>query len=181
MSDRDAPIPPTRSPAHGRGWLRRFGRDRQGSTAVEFGLLALPFLFIVFATLEIALLFMGELSLDSAVDRVGREVRTGQLDTDDMTADKFRKRICDNMTGLLDCAKLKIDLRAYSAYGDIDPAAPANGDYSSFKFERGGPGKIMALRVYYAWPVFTDIMRSSLSGKSGFLLASVAAFRTENY
>ncbi|WP_182086080.1 TadE/TadG family type IV pilus assembly protein [Aureimonas sp. ME7] len=158
--------------------MRRFARDREGATAVEFALLALPFFLIVFATLEIAMLFMAELSLDSAVDRVGREVRTGQLDTTDMTQEKFRKHLCEQMTSLIDCAKLKIDLRSYPTYGDIDPAPPAD---NAIVYQRGGPGEIMALRVYYVWPLLTDLMRAAISGGTGFRLTSIAAFRSEYY
>lgn len=158
--------------------MQAFARSRRGATAVEFALLAIPFFIVIFSIVEIALLFMAGLVLDQAVDTVGRQVRTGQLDQDDMTEEKFRKLVCDQVSILLSCDKLNLDLRAYSQYGDIDPTPPANGDYSSFRWERGGPGRIMALRVYYQWPVIAPILTANAKS---FQLAGVAAFRTENY
>lgn len=160
---------------------RAFARSTSGATAVEFALLAIPFFVLFFSIIEIALLFMGGLVLDQAVDRIGRQVRTGQLDSTDMTEETFRKLVCDQVSMLLKCSDLKLDLRAYTKYADIDPKPPANGDYSAFRWERGGPGKIMALRVYYQWPAITDMMRAKAGTGSSFQLAGVAAFRTENY
>ncbi|WP_062018210.1 TadE/TadG family type IV pilus assembly protein [Aureimonas sp. AU4] len=163
------------------GYGAAFRKSDSGATAVEFALLAIPFFILVFSIIEIALLFTAGLVLDQAVDRIGREVRTGQLDQTDMTEAKFRKLVCDEVSVLLDCSELKLDLRAYTTYGDIDPNPPASGDYSSFRWDRGGPGKIMALRVYYRWPVITNLMASSMEDISSFQLAGVAAFKTENY
>lgn len=164
-----------------RPWLTGFARDRDGATAVEVALLALPFFFILFSIIETALMFMGALTLDQAVDRIGRQVRTGQLDKDDMTKEKFKTLLCGRTSFLLKCDKLKFDLRAYNAFSDISTATPSSANYSSFTWERGGPGQIMALRVYYEWPIMTNILQAALSGKPTILLAGVTAFRTEVY
>ncbi|WP_331684288.1 TadE/TadG family type IV pilus assembly protein [Consotaella aegiceratis] len=168
-----------------RGIRTRFARDRQGTTAVEFALLAAPFFAIVFALLETSIVFLAELTLDHAVDRVGRQVRTGEIQ-DDMSAEDFQDRICDDIDFLMDCDNLVIDLRSYADYADIPATAPVTEgdlDSSGLGYAPGSSETIMALRAYYKWPLYTDVMHKYLSNMSdgSFLIASMAAFKTEPY
>jgi Flp pilus assembly protein TadG len=45
---------------------RRIRRDESGATAIEFGLVALPFFALMFAILETALLFLASQTLETA-------------------------------------------------------------------------------------------------------------------
>ena len=56
---------------------RRFRRDHSGATAVEFGLLALPFIAVMFAVLETALAFFAGATLETATANAARLIRTG--------------------------------------------------------------------------------------------------------
>jgi Flp pilus assembly protein TadG len=47
--------------------VRRFVRQQDGSAAVEFGMVALPFLGLTFAILETALVFFAGQTLETAV------------------------------------------------------------------------------------------------------------------
>ena len=58
------------SPAISRG--RRFARDERGVTAVEFGILGLPFFTIIFAILETTMVFLAGQVLDGAVEDASR-------------------------------------------------------------------------------------------------------------
>lgn len=166
--------------------LTRLRNDRSGATIVEFGLLAMPFLLIVFATIETSLVFLGELTLDQAVARVSRTVRTGEIQAANLSEVDFRKRLCGKVGFLLDCQKLQIDLKSYSSFAAIPSSSPVSGgdlDTTGFSYAPGGPGSIVALRVYYKWPIYTDLMRKYLSnmGDGTHLLAGMAAFRTEMF
>src|SRR5690606_2566182 len=57
---------------------RALGRDERGVTAVEFGLLALPFFTIIAAILQTSLVFLADQVLESAVHDAARAIRTGQ-------------------------------------------------------------------------------------------------------
>ncbi len=166
--------------------LMRFRHDRSGATVVEFGLLAMPFLLVVFAILETSLVFLGELTLDNAVQRVGRTVRTGEVQSANLSEAQFRSRLCGEVGFLLDCNKLKVDLSSYSAFSAIPAAAPIKDgdlDASGFGYALSGGSSIVALRVYYKWPIYTDLMRKYLSDMDdgSHLLASMTAFRTEAF
>jgi Flp pilus assembly protein TadG len=57
----------------------RFARDRKGATAVEFAFVAAPFFLLVFAILEIALIFFASAIIEEAVADAARDIRTGEL------------------------------------------------------------------------------------------------------
>ncbi len=63
-------------------WLKlpvRFARDKRATTAVEFGLVALPLFAIIFAALQAAIVLMAEQELETAAEQAGRLVMTNQI------------------------------------------------------------------------------------------------------
>jgi len=165
--------------------IRRFNGDREGTTAVEFAILAFPFFLLLFAIIECSLLFFAGQLLESAVDDVGRKIRTGQLD-DTMTAQEFKTEICDATSLLFDCSKLDVDLRVAATFDDLtDPPAPVGGvvDHSSYSFTAPCPEQIAMVTVSYEWPVFTDYVAAQISNlnSGNALLNAIAVFRTEPY
>jgi Flp pilus assembly protein TadG len=178
--------PPSRPSAVAprKGLLRRFRRDRNGVAAIEFGILAMPFFLIVFAILETGLVFLAELTLDQAVERVARTVRTGEMQKAMTTEAQFKQAICDRVKILMDCSKLKIDLSTYGDFADIPPP-PTDGkiDSSGFGVRMAGTETVAALRVFYNWPIYTDMMRKYMATSTDGtqLIYSYAAFRTEPF
>ncbi len=164
---------------------RRFGRSRSGAAAVEFAFVALPFFAILFSLVETGMVFIGDTTMQNAVKQAAREVRTGQMASGGFDLAAFRTALC-GYSVFFECSKFKIDLTAYAKYSDIPIVAPIrNGklDESGFGYTAGGANQIMALRVYYEWPVYTDVMSKALSSlKSGnYLMASTTAFKTEPF
>lgn len=170
--------------ARRRGLLRRFRRDRKGVAAVEFSLLALPFFLMMFATIETSIVFLAELTLDQAVDQVGRTVRTGQAQQANLTKDAFKQKICDRVSFILDCKKLDVDVANYTNFSDIPPPLK-NGvlDTSGFGYAPGPKSTVTAVRAFYRWPIVTDMMRKYLAdnGDGTHLLYAISAFRTEPF
>ena len=64
------------APARRKG--RGFWRNNRGATAVEFGLIALPFLGLIAGLLETGLMMFADSALDQATNRAARMIRTGQ-------------------------------------------------------------------------------------------------------
>ncbi|KQT85765.1 TadE/TadG family type IV pilus assembly protein [Aurantimonas sp. Leaf443] len=167
-------------------FCRNFFRNKRGSVAVEFSILAPPFFLLTFAVLETAAVFIGELALENAVMRVGRTVRTGEVAQEQASNETIRNRLCSLVPLPIDCSKLSIDLRSYSSFSEIPSTIPmkdASLDADNMKYERGSPGQIMALRAFYEWPIHTDIMRIYLSNvPSGqHMLVAVDVFKTEPF
>ncbi|WP_018688864.1 TadE/TadG family type IV pilus assembly protein [Ahrensia kielensis] len=150
--------------------LSRFKHNNDGATAIEFGILAIPFILIVFAVLETSLSFTAQQVMANSVDQAARKVRTGQIDPKTTNKDQFRAMICHDLELLVSsgCPELEFDLKSYKKFSDVPTTIPMETpkklDTSGFTYEPGGAGTINHLRVFYRWPVITDIMKSHLSG-----------------
>src|SRR5688572_33004714 len=91
------------SPVVSRG--RNFVRDERGVTAIEFGILALPFFTIIFAIIETTMVFFAGQVLDSAVEDASRMIRTGRAQTAGYSLTNFRTLMCGYTFGLFgDCS-----------------------------------------------------------------------------
>ena len=89
----------------GKGRRNRFGafiRDSKGATAVEFGLIAAPFLAILAALIQTFLLFFAQSQLENAVRASARQILTGQVQTQDAGLSQtaalaaFHQTVCNN-------------------------------------------------------------------------------------
>ena len=56
-------------------WLR----DSRGTTAIEFAMVALPFVLLLFGLLSVSLYFFTTFTLENAVWQAARAIRTGQV------------------------------------------------------------------------------------------------------
>lgn len=181
--------------------LARLQRSRDGSTAIEFALLAFPFFLLIFATIEAFIAFAGEQLLENAVDTMARQIRTGQIKN--LSEDEFRTKFCAEISLMIKCAaeedpdnqKLYIDVREFATFAAIPNYIPKQGssqfsdlDSSEFAYSPGGPKSINIVRAYYRWEVMTDLVRPFITNirKDGemprdYLMVATAAFRNENF
>jgi Flp pilus assembly protein TadG len=167
---------------------RRFLRQRKGAAAVEFALIAAPFLGLTFAIMETAIVFFAGQTLETAAATASRLILTGQAQTQGMSAATFKQQVCNQIYGLFDCANgVYVDVQKYVSFASINISNPidANGNLNtgSFGFNPGGPGDIVVMRLYYKWPVYVNLLGLNLSNMSGGfnLLAATAVFRNEPY
>ena len=165
--------------------VRRLKDDDAGVTAIEFGMLAFPFFMLMMAIIESSLMFFANQVLESSVDDVGRQIRTGQLD-DSMTETELRTAICNASAVLFTCGDLKIDLQVVAEFDDLgDMPEPVDGvlEDSEFSFTAPGAKQIVMLSVLTEWPIYTNYLQSMLSklDSNNGLLTAVAVFKTEPY
>jgi Flp pilus assembly protein TadG len=167
---------------------RRFARRKDGATVVEFAIVIVPFLAILFAIIETALIFYAGQVLETAVIDSSRLIMTGQAQTQGMDQAQFKTQVCNRLQALFNCQEgIKIDVRNYGQFSGVDLGAPldedGNLDTSDFVFQPGGKGSIIVVRVAYEWPTFLRQFGLDLAnlpnGKR--LLMSTAAFRNEPY
>jgi Flp pilus assembly protein TadG len=175
--------------------LGRFLKNREGATAVEFSLVALPFLALLFAIIETALLFWSTQVLETAVADAARKIYTGQFQAEHRTvqdpnlvAEKFREELCSRVTALFDCKSIvEVDIRTFSggfpSSGLPLPVNEGNFDASDFRYESSGPSDIVVVRAAMQYPVFVNLMNSAqanLNNGKRLIMAS-AAFRNEPF
>ncbi|RST87513.1 pilus assembly protein [Aquibium carbonis] len=158
--------------------LVRFVRDENGAIAIEFVALALPFSMLVFAILESSVSFAGQQVLVNAADNIARQFRTGQIKSSETNEVKLRTMVCDELKIIVaaGCPGLEIDLRQFATFEDaaklrIKYTAGGDIDTSDFKVDPGPSLSKNTLRLFYRWPVMTDVMRKSMSNiGSGYTL-----------
>jgi Flp pilus assembly protein TadG len=166
--------------------FRRFGRDRRGSAAVEFALVAPIFFALFFAILETGLVFFAGQTLETATQAVSRLVMTGQAQGIGYTQDQFKDEVCKHILGLLDCQNgVYVDVQSYSSFGSvaiIDPVA--DGKFvPTTVYKPGNACDVVVVRLFYQWPLFVvglGYVMSNLAGNKRLLIAT-AAFRNEPF
>lgn len=168
---------------------RRFLRREDGAAAVEFGLILLPFLALMFGIMETALVFFADQTLETAVADSARLIMTGQAQTQNLTATTFKNAVCARIYGLFNCqAGVYVNVQTYSSFGSISYTPPLdnNGNLvtANMGYSPGGPGDIVVVQLYYQWPIYVSLMNlnhlSNMSGNKRLLVAT-AAFRNEPY
>jgi len=167
--------------------VRRFARREDGAAAIEFAMVAAPFLALMFAIMETALVFFASQTLETAVADSARLIMTGQAQSQSFTQAQFKSAVCAKIGGLFDCAGgLQIDVKTYTSFGSVDNSAPldANGNLkTNFGYTPGGPGDIVVVRLMYQWPVYASLLGFNLGDMAGNkrLIMATAAFRNEPY
>lgn len=155
-------------------FLRRFLGETKGATAIEFGALILPFALLVFAILESCISFAGQQLLANSADEVARRMRTGSVRTAEVTETWLKTELCEPLKILFgdDCVnEILVDLQEYPTFeAAADKPMPLIGSgnqrdivSSGFKAELGPSMSKNMMRVFYKWPVITDLMRKSMS------------------
>ena len=172
-------------------FLRRFARARRGAVAVEFAFVAFPFLLLLFGTLELALVLMVSMTLETATSDAARAIRTGEFQTSGATGkNDFQKMVCDRMSWLQsDCTgKLTVDVETFAVDDFQSMANSATRDPKTFDknttcFSPGGPADVVMVRTYYEWTIFTPLLNDALvnAGNGKRLVNSVMSFRNEPY
>lgn len=164
----------------------RFSRADQGATAIEFAIVAVPFLMLVFAMIELGLVFMVSLLLENAIIDVGRTIRTGQVQSAGGNAASFKTAVCDKIgpIGSLSCSTaLQLDVRTYDNYAASNTSANNTADLpTSMQFTPGTPGSIVLIRAYYTWPLITPLLQTGLQTSNGQrIIYAATAFTNEPY
>jgi Flp pilus assembly protein TadG len=170
----------------GAGAARRLIHQQDGAAAVEFALVAAPFLALVFAIIETAMVFFAGQALETAAADSARLIMTGQAQNAGYDQVKFKQAVCGKIYGLFNCnGGLYVDVKNYPAFAAIPTAKPiTNGNMdNNFGYAPGNPGDIVVVKLMYQWPVYVSLLGLNLSDMSGGkrLLMSTVAFRNEPY
>jgi Flp pilus assembly protein TadG len=162
--------------------LRRFVRHKKGTAAIEFAIVGLPFLGLIFAIMETALIFFAGQTLETAANQSARKVMTGQAETWDQTA--FKNEVCSHIFGLFDCNKIQVNVKAYPSFAAANMERPidSNGNIVN-AFQPGGPGDVVIARLMYDWPTIIPMLGLSDNDRPNGtrMLMATVAFRNEPY
>src|SRR5580698_11501526 len=104
-------MPPPAVPAAPAGnILRRFRRNRGGSAAVEFALVAPVFFALLFAIIETAIMFFASQVLETITQDSARMILTGQAQIASYTQAQFQTYVCSQIPALFTCGNVYVDV-----------------------------------------------------------------------
>jgi Flp pilus assembly protein TadG len=170
---------------------KRFARADDGTTAIEFSLVSLPFVVMTFGLIELVLVLLVCTTLETATEAASRRIRTGEFqESGSNTKTDFKNLVCARMSWLADqCASnLFVDVRTFNNFAALAANAPAPPDGfnpNSTCFTPGAPTDIVLVRAYFKWRLITpviDAVMENMGGGTGMrLISTTTAFRNEPY
>jgi Flp pilus assembly protein TadG len=174
-------------PGHHRRRRRGFLADANGATAVEFGLIAAPFIALLVGIIQTFMVLFASQLLETVVTQSSRLILTGQAQAANTTQSGFATLVCQQVKIVFDCSKLMIDVQSIASFSSSSTVAPtltfnAQGQVTNtWQYNPGGPGQIVVVRVMYQWPVFLGPLGFTLSNLSNGnrLIMASAAFQNE--
>lgn len=182
---------PAVSAAAARSVFRRFRRNRRGSAAVEFALVAPVFFALLFAIIETGIMFFASQVLETVTQDSARHILTGQAQTAALTQAQFKSQIvCPSgslASVLFDCVNgIYIDVQSYPSFSSVNINSQIDGSgnfINNMQYKPGGAGDIVVVRMFYQWPLFVTGLGYNIANLSGSkrLLAATAAFQNEPY
>ncbi|WP_284268046.1 TadE/TadG family type IV pilus assembly protein [Bradyrhizobium iriomotense] len=182
-----------------RSMMQRFRRNRRGSAAVEFALVAPIFFALLFAILETAIMFFAGQVLETVTQNSARSVLTGQAQSGSVSAcavsgvaaactqTTFKNYVCTQIPALFfDCSSLYVDVSSYSSFSAV--TLPSHIDSAgnfdtNMGYSAGSAGDIVVVRLFYQWPLYVTGLGYNISNLAGSkrLLVATAAFKNEPY
>ena len=167
----------------------KWAKTEDATTAIEFSMLAVPFMLMVVGIIEMALLFTAGVLLQGGVGDAARLVKTGQLQamgSEDDQREAFLDAVCEQAQYLMECDDLQYQLiRLDSFNDDTTPQVDEDGnmvDPELFDIGEVTAGCTALIRITYLYPLLTPFFGDIFGnyGRSRLLVAT-AAFETEPY
>lgn len=188
------------------GTARAFAAGTAGVTTIEFALVSVPFLGLLFAIFQVSLAFLMQQGLKVAIEGAARQVMIGaaQGQASVSSWQGFRDTLVCPATGSLlpsfvTCPKILVDVRSYSSFSTLTTSQVSRdflSDGSGPRYLPGGPCDIVVVRAVYPiavyLPFLTDAtlgpsVSASTTGTTSYggsmvqLLTAASVFRNEPY
>lgn len=179
-----------------RSVLRRCKADERGATAIEFAIVATPFLMFVFGLVGCAFYFFITSSIEKGMDQTSRLIRTGEAVTEKWNVDRFKKGICDAAGGWIDCKNMQIFVKSYSSgWSGLNNAKPQPCVENGVVVENPAPGSdliaiysgaasdVVVVTACYKWdfPARLPLLKLGNMPDGSMMLQSATSFRSEPY
>lgn len=147
--------------------IKRWWRGDDAATAVEFALIAFPFIYLLVGIVELSIMFAAMSTLDSATNDAARLIRTGQVQqTSGDPQQMFEELLCSKVSGFLPCANIKYEVITMSGFSDF-ASYPAtfdeNGDLDSAGFNPGSVDDVVLIRTAYRYPLLTPLLGAAFA------------------
>jgi hypothetical protein len=173
----------------------RLVRNEDGAAAIEFALVALPFLLFVLGLLGMGLYFLASTSLEYGVEAAARKLRTGEAEKGNMTVGKFRELVCQSAGSYIDCGKVSTIVQHATTWSGLTPQActdssgnRAGSSGSSGELiskYAGSSSEVVLVTLCYEWDLADNFkflkLGSSGDGSGPAIIQAATAFKSEPY
>jgi Flp pilus assembly protein TadG len=156
------------------------------------------FFALLFAIIEVAIMFFASQVLETITQDSARALMTGQAQTGAVaacgvggvatpcTAQTFQQYACSQIPALFTCGNLYVDVESYPSFSNVtinNQIVAGNFNSSNMQYSPGGPGDTVVVRMFYQWPLFVTGLGFNISNLSGNkrLLVATSAFQNEPY
>jgi len=173
------------------GKQARQGLDRRGATALEFGMIAVPVLTLMFTTLALGIFGMYQQVLDNAVRDVTRQVQINASAAS--SSSNFVSALCTQLLPIANLTTCNSNVTyavqatsIVSGFAALTPAAvSASGTLPNTFFSSGtayGPNTNILIQVCWQVPFMIPFASGVLTaGTGGRCLYGIGATRAEPY
>ena len=152
---------------------KNLSKSQDGSTLVEFALLAPVFFLLITGMVEFVLYHYKLYALNHVVYEATRNLQTGEVQnwsdndastTNDMSV-AFQTEVCAHASTLINCNTIAFDVRTFNSIGAVTyPPATFDeyGNPTNFVFQPGGPKAYSVVRAaiphHFVTPFMNELM-----------------------
>ncbi|CDZ27566.1 pilus assembly protein [Neorhizobium galegae] len=161
-------------------------RNEQGTAAVEFALLVLPFFVFLFCILDMALMFFVDSALDSALHMAARSVRVGSAYSNGWDLATFKSNVCDGMALAFSCEdELLVTTTTMSDFSSMSFKSPVSGGVLSVteSFSPAGSGDYVMIQAFLPWDSLLAAIGADVNtlADGTYVLSASVVFRNEPF
>ncbi|MGL4396028.1 MAG: TadE/TadG family type IV pilus assembly protein, partial [Hyphomicrobium sp.] len=172
-------------------------RNEDGTTAIELGMVAMPFTMMIVALSGIATYYFTSIALDRGIDTTSRLLRTGQAQQAEMTVEQFKAKVCENgnfSTGSwVDCSKMEVFVQKFPSWDSVAKQSCLKADGSrvtstanssdEISQYSGNDNEIVMITTCYKWefPSKVPWFKLGQMGDGSMMMQSSTVMRTEPF
>ena len=167
---------------------RFFSKDERGVVAIEFAMIAPPFLASIAFTLILGSIFLTATSLEDGVREAARQIRVGAVDAENMNKSDVIDLICDTVIDIPgNCrAALILDVDSADTMSLLPIEIPSRlqGELEPTKtlFNPGKGKDYVLVRAYLPYGFLGGIFKLLDGSDSGhYVMSSTTIFRSEPF
>lgn len=167
---------------------KRFAGDTAGAAALEFSLVAIPFIALLIFSLQAFMIFFFGQALQTLTITAGRQLMIGAAQSQGLTQSQFKTLVCNQAPSVFACQNIMIDVKSAASFSALD-TSPITINYNNgsptntFSYQPGSASSAVIIRVMYDWPVIGGPLGVGLAnqGNGSHLMIGTAVFKSEPY
>ena len=183
---------------------RSFARDDAGTAALEFAIVSMPFLIMVYGVINGGMYFYAVNCVDRGVEDAARFIRTGEAQKGTipggsgsaLTVGGFKSLVCAQASSFIDCSKLQILIQSSApdwaainpmtcpTSGNLAAGAISSGDNTPVATVTGTQGAHVLITACYKWELgayLPFVHFDTKFGDGSTLIQSSVALQIEPY